>query len=144
MSNWNIYEKDREKFEKKIFEEFPEFFRNADDPMKSLMCFGVEIDPGWHDLIYKLLQDIKALNPEEGFEVVQIKEKFGGLRFYTNFGTDEIFELIHKAEDASYKICEICGKKGKLRNDIGWYLTLCNDHYKERKQDLISKKQLLS
>jgi len=61
------------------------------------------------------------------------KEKFGGLRFYINEGSDEIFNRITKAENDSYEICERCGEKGEIRRDIGWYLTLCNKHYKERK-----------
>ena len=65
----------------------------------------------------------------------QVKEKFGGLRFYYDPTeieiTDQIFDLVTRAETESYKICEECGKPGKLRNK-GWYVTLCNKCYKEK------------
>lgn len=68
---------------------------------------------------------------EHPFEVIQVKEKFGGLRFYTNFETEEISKLIENAEDKSYITCEECGKPGQLRKG-GWLLTLCNEHSEGR------------
>ena len=55
----------------------------------------------------------------------QVKEKFGGLRFYMTCGTDEIFNLIDEAEELSYKTCEECGKPGEEK-DTGWIRTLCD------------------
>ena len=57
---------------------------------------------------------------------VQVKEKFGGLRFYMTGGTDEIFDLIEKAEALSYKTCESCGAPGTQSNSK-WITTLCED-----------------
>jgi hypothetical protein len=55
--------------------------------------------------------------------VSQVKEKFGGLRFYMTFQTDRMDELIEIAEEESYTLCEECGKPGK---PIGmWIRTLC-------------------
>jgi hypothetical protein len=62
-------------------------------------------------------------------EVIQVKEKFGGLRFYINEGTDEIHQRIGQAELESMKTCEITGKLGKIRTDIGWHRTLCDEEY---------------
>lgn len=61
----------------------------------------------------------------------QIKEKFGGLRFYF-YGGDEFCEgVVHMAESMSYKTCETCGKPGKP-NEVGWISTLCEDCRKKR------------
>lgn len=55
------------------------------------------------------------------------------LRFYVGPATDEIFDLIHKAEDESYNICEICGKSGSLSvSKNGWYKTVCPYHRRTR------------
>jgi hypothetical protein len=67
--------------------------------------------------------------------LVQVKEKFGALRFYINTGSDEIFKKIHSYENQSYEICETCGEKGELRL-VGWYKTLCNKHHEERKPNI--------
>jgi replicative DNA helicase Mcm len=57
------------------------------------------------------------------------------LRFYINYGSDEIFKRISEAENLSYKTCETCGQVGELRTDIGWYTTLCDEHYTEKKNN---------
>lgn len=90
-----------------------------------------DVCDGWYPLIKELIEDLIALGWDK--QTCQVKEKFGGLRFYINSGSDEIFARISKAENDSYKICEKCGEKGELRRDIGWYKTLCDVHYEERK-----------
>ena len=68
------------------------------------------------------------------YEVLgKIKEKFGGLRFYINSGSGEIFNRISEAEDKSMEVCEVTGLPGKLRTDIRWYRTLCDEEYNKIK-----------
>lgn len=90
----------------------------------------LECDEGWYELIYNLCKDLK----EAGFDghVDQIKEKFGGLRFYISYGdntTDEVAKkcdkLIMYYEDSSIKTCETCGQDGEEVNLKGWIKTLC-------------------
>jgi hypothetical protein len=57
------------------------------------------------------------------------------LRFYMTSNTDEIDDLIDKAEEKSYKTCEECGCPGKLRNG-GWMTTLCDSCAKKKGYDL--------
>lgn len=121
----------RNEFWKKLYNAFPELFKHKDDKRQSLMYFGIEIDKGWYPIIYELtkkIYDINKKNKDIQTEVVQIKEKFGGLRYYIHSGTDEIFKLIRDAEKKSYETCEICGAPGKL-NTKGWYKTLCDKHW---------------
>jgi hypothetical protein len=120
--------------EQSLFNKYPTLFPNGRDvdPMESLICFGIECDDGWYELINKLCYDLVGLS-SGGNEcvVVQIKEKFGGLRFYVHGNNDAINSFISKAEKKSYTICETCGKKGKVRSDLFWIQTLCNEHYKK-------------
>lgn len=58
---------------------------------------------------------------------MQVKEKFGGLRFYYYGGDDYISGLVDMAESMSYIICEECGDKG-FPNKNGWIRTLCDKH----------------
>jgi hypothetical protein len=94
-------------------------------PITKCGFFGV--DSGWYPLIKELIEDLIKLGWDK--QTCQVKEKFGGLRFYINEGSNEIYERIVKAEKDSYEICEVTGKDGKLRNDIGWYRTLCDEEY---------------
>ena len=59
----------------------------------------------------------------------QIREKFGGLRFYMDGGTGAHWDIVDAAEAMSYYVCEQCGtmKNVKLYTK-GWHRTLCIDH----------------
>lgn len=66
---------------------------------------------------------------------VQIKEKFGGLRFYYDGGDDFIHAIVQMAELMSERTCEVCGDKGKLYQK-GWHRTLCKMHAEEQGYDV--------
>ena len=62
------------------------------------------------------------------FEVMQVKEKFGGLRFYVNCRKEEaIRQRIGVAAQESFRTCEVCGQPGKLR-ELRCIKTLCDEH----------------
>lgn len=123
-----------------LFKRYPKLFPVKDrrDPKKSLLYFGFECSDGWFELINKLCEDIqKEIDNDKQLEqitVVQIKEKFSRLRYYVDFGNQKIFDLIRKAESESGKICEECGNPGKLRDDLGWWKTLCDVCYGKRRK----------
>lgn len=76
------------------------------------------------------IDEAKAKMEEEEKKVPvasQVKEKFGGLRFYVNGATDKHWNYITFAESMSYRICEECGSPGKPYYD-GWHRTLCDVH----------------
>lgn len=124
--------------QQKLIKEFDFIKKSIDRAKKNsyfiiLISFGFEVGNGWFSLIWKLCEDLRKLNFNGYIE--QVKEKFGGLRFYVSNATDEQYKIIHKAENKSYKICEKCGKKGKLTKE-GWLITLCRKHRKERKRQI--------
>jgi len=113
--------------DKKLIAAFPKLYR------VQRMLWGFECGDGWYDLLYELSAELEALiDPDEEFPIcaVQVKEKFGGLRFYLSSETEEMSELIHKAEVKSEHTCEICGAPGRPRGG-GWIAVLCNTHEKE-------------
>ena len=59
----------------------------------------------------------------------QVKEKFGGLRFYVDGGDDWVYGAISMAESMSYRTCEVCGAPGVTRGE-GWIRTTCDQHSK--------------
>lgn len=121
-------------------EEFTEFLMNIGGvengfyidkgPIKDRSFFSV--GNGWLGFIKEMMKDIIKMNWDK--QTCQVKEKFGGLRFYINSASDEIHDRITQAETLSYEVCEECGEPGKLRTDIGWYLTLCDNHYNLKKK----------
>jgi hypothetical protein len=132
-----------------LCEKYPKIFRDRNgSPQATCMCWGFSCADGWYDLIdtlcYKIQQHVdqkisrqkyahargevkeEDLVPEEDLQVVaaQVKEKFGGLRFYVGYADEEVHGMIRMAEAMSYKLCEECGNPGKSSND-GWIRTLC-------------------
>jgi len=71
----------------------------------------------------------KAIAAGWNKEVCQVKEKFGGLRWYINGASKEVHDIISKYESVSYHICEECGEPGEQRAG-GWIKTLCDNHHK--------------
>lgn len=83
--------------------------------------FGIECGPGWDCLVLPLIKRCKI----EGVEITQIKEKYGGLRFYVASANDSLYAAIDDAEDLSYTICELCGEPGEAREGC-WIQTMCD------------------
>jgi hypothetical protein len=96
--------------------------------------FYFECGDGWYPLILALVKDLEILinkepqHERERYVVVQIKEKFGTLRFYTEEATEEMEQLITRAEHASALICEECGNKGTISYVNNWLKTRCASH----------------
>ena len=85
-----------------------------------------ECGKGWEKLLDKLYDDLVALGWDT--ELHQVKEKFGGLRFYIGYGSEEVYKRIRQAEKESEETCIRCGSPGKLRTEgRGWILTLCDE-----------------
>jgi hypothetical protein len=90
---------------------------------------------GWKELIVKLVEELDRV--EVPFKILQIKEKFGGLRFYVEIElepkdsddearVERFRKLISEAEDKSFEICEECGAPGFRASPFGWIFSLCN------------------
>jgi hypothetical protein len=63
--------------------------------------------------------------------VAQIKEKFGGLRFYYDGGDDQIRGMVRMAEAWADATCEDCGAPA-TKQTSGWIKTVCDKHFDER------------
>ena len=105
------------------------------NPFRAKKCFnpfegfGIECAEGWYDLLDKLctkIEKVLDIDPQakKDFMIAQIKEKFGGLRFYVHGASEKIHKHIDWAEKESFKICEGCGKPGKHYSNY-WYRTFC-------------------
>jgi len=71
--------------------------------------------------------------PHITFQINQIKEKFGGLRFYYSGGNNAIDGMTNLAESMSYSICEFCGTTENVGLTAGWYTTICKPCYDKNK-----------
>lgn len=85
-----------------------------------------------------IMEGLRGITPKvDWIRVEQIKEKFGGLRFYYQGGDDEISGMVRMAELWAGRSCETCGNLGERRSG-GWIRTLCDFHenlYQSRKNN---------
>ncbi len=125
----------QKELEDKLFNKYPKIFKQKDLPMsKTCMCWGIECGDGWYNILDILCKQIqwhidKNLKEDElegnvQVEATQVKEKFGGLRFYYHGGNDFINGLVWMAEGMSERTCERCGAPGKP-DSTSWVTTLC-------------------
>lgn len=81
---------------------------------------------GWAGLIDKVF----AAKPAN-VRIVQVKEKYAGLRIYTDRIDKQFDDLLFEVQNESLTICEECGKPGLVREG-GWWTTLCDEHSRGR------------
>jgi hypothetical protein len=113
----------------------------------------IRCDRGWYPLLVELDEQLRALLPN--YLIYQVKEKFGGLRYYwdpgeeaydsSDPGTEAVVggeaavaererhielaqKLVAGTERRAGVTCELCGAAGQLhRTPAGKYKTLCPD-----------------
>lgn len=81
------------------------------------------VGEGWASLINEVFDFIEQ-NKIHNVRIIQVKEKWGGLRIYTDMMHDKLDAKIADVQKRSFTICEVSGAPGKLRNCNGWYRTL--------------------
>lgn len=100
-----------------------------------------ELPDGWHALVsdsFDGLASLMAGHPDRKLHILQVKEKFGGLRFCWRLDTmtsdadallsDAVRDLVAVAEATSFTVCDVCGGSGLLRCDAGTLATRCDEH----------------
>lgn len=146
-----------EELQQKLFEKYPLIFAQKGlSAVQTCMCWGIDTGNGWYTIIDVLCRQIQEYidqtnrsheyrkqhgnleetdPPAHQVEAVQVKEKFGGLRFYYNGGDDYIRGLVDMAESMSYRTCELCGKPGRNTKG-GWVNTFCPEHAAQKNVEL--------
>ena len=130
---------------------FPRLFRGQHPRVWS------DLPQGWTELTGRLFADLDAMLDDDAakrFELVQIKEKFAGLRVYWSLGEEETLVLdilgsrstqrldkgpaeptalfdrirarVRQAGDEAATTCQRCGNGGASAGGSGWITTLCD------------------
>jgi hypothetical protein len=130
------------RLEEKLYKDFPDLYRNRVLPESiSRMCDGFCCGDGWFHIIYTLSEKIAKICDDHHIRddlypaAFQVKEKYGGLRYYidTHPKTPKhifmaIRDAIHDAEMLSEVTCDVCGEKGRVVEVRHWIYTRCDKH----------------
>lgn len=108
---------------------FPELFEK---------CFDYSCPAGWEDIVYEAC--VRFSDLDQPVDVVQVKQKFGSLRLYTNQYTPEIERIVKDAEEQCRHTCERCGSKDgsveRFSGTAGWILNLCKPCQVKRQEEI--------
>ena len=96
-----------------------------------------ECGKGWLPLIKEAIKIIKKYNKKQKdehfagslLEIIDIKEKWGGLDISLNYYVPEISQKMNEIRVKSFDICEQCGTNKNVSREWthGWIMTLCKD-----------------
>jgi hypothetical protein len=117
-------------FSTRMEEKFPKIFEKP--------YGGFAVGEGWWPILEKLCANIQShidWKTKQGHVipqvvVEQIKEKFGGLRFYYEGGDEYIDGLVSMAESWANAVCEDCGKPA-TKQTTGWIKNVCDEHFEK-------------
>lgn len=114
-----------------LYERYPLIFRQRNfATSESAMGRGIECADGWYPLLDGLC-DVLSHHARDGahplVEAVQVKQKFGGLRFDFEGGGDRSKGAVRLASAMSYRVCEETGRPGMLMVRNRWVRTLAED-----------------
>jgi hypothetical protein len=90
--------------------------------------YGKRVDcgEGWYQLIFDCDAELAAIDPD--YQVLQIKQKFGSLRFYCASNDESksktMSDVTLKYEQLSLRTCELTGKPGVIMKKGLWFKTL--------------------
>ena len=116
---------------KKLCEKYP--FLKCDDDYK--YTWADDMPKGWWMAFGEMLcNEIKAELIKwkflDEYQIVQIKEKYGELRWYDNGVPNgcKVWDIISKYSVLSENICIVCGKPDVPAMTYGWICPLCEKH----------------
>lgn len=93
-----------------------------------------DLPDGWLQLFLQCCEDLyeplKRAEYLDKFRFLDIKEKYGAMRFSTCRVNDEIFEILEKYEFLSQQVCCVCGKPATVITS-GWICPYCTVHIKD-------------
>ena len=136
---------------KKLIEEFPFLLprsRFFDKVPNNYDYSYTELDnmpEGWRKAFgIEMCKEIKAEllkhNYLNDYRILEIKEKYGGLRWYSGptLKDSNLLDIIHKYEDLSFKICIDCGKQAEYISK-GWISPYCKNCKKIHEKNSATK-----
>lgn len=102
----------------------------------------MEVEQGWYKMISLLIKDLRKelirCNYLNDYRIMQVKEKYGGLRWYSG-GIPIDCDADKIADDYEYLSNYVCCKCGSLEahnvNVFGWYTTICRDCFNKQMEN---------
>lgn len=114
----------------KIFEDKLNAFESILDSIRGTRHFSFECGNGWYPAIHASLSFASKRNEEKqlGLRIIQVKEKFAGLRIYHRGGDEQVEACFSAASVIAGSMCDVCSRLGYADNQGGWVAVRCEEH----------------
>jgi hypothetical protein len=126
----------------RLIDRYPDLFRRTVEG-RDLATGCPSVEDGWRAIVETASARIAVAvdgYPAGSLTITQIKQKYGGLRIYTDSHglPDDVLEKVEDAIDLAEAradcTCERCGDEGSLHDDAGWLITRCELHAQGKRQ----------
>jgi len=91
----------------------------------------IDVDSGWYQIVIDCDDELSEIDPN--YSLLQVKEKFGGLRYYFQPSNSDFREkmdaVVDKYEKLAAQTCELTGEHGVLMKSIGNFYKTLNPEY---------------
>lgn len=119
---------------RKLCEKYPFLKINDLDGDPYAYTWLDDVPDGWRKaFVEQMCEEIKQALLEKGgekslheYEIMQIKEKYGTLRWYDFNAPSKVQDIIDKYEDISADICIKCGESATVMT-TGWIRPYCDE-----------------
>lgn len=114
----------------KLVNDFPFLIpKNFETPYYGDWTYLDDMPIGWKEsfgiaLCHELRKALIEADEFETYEILQVKEKFGALRWYDNSNSSKIREVIRRYEYLSRYVCAQCGSPATVVS-TGWVIPFC-------------------
>lgn len=149
--NKRIKKKQQKLKNKKLCKRYPFLIIRdwEDEPLGYEFIYLDDMPEGWKrafgiDMCEDIRRVLVKANYLYTYRIVQLKEKYGGMRLYSDGAPSSIYreleDVIDKYEDLSYRTCIHCGRPA-TKISLGWISPFC-DECAEKLSDRIKFKEI--
>jgi hypothetical protein len=123
--------------ESRLFDAYPELYRaRLGAENVAIKTLGIECGDGWFHLLADLSEELvesairagRRTSQSDWPAIVQVKQKFGGLRVYLGLPDDRYTPILESYRLKSHKTCEECGQPGETGRSSHGVITACSNH----------------
>ena len=128
----------KNELQEQLFTRFPWTRPDESDTMSNYTRYQLDCGDGWFQLLWDLFTEIESLYQSRDTEIQltirQVKQKFGSLTVYIQYGLPEVYEIVNRYQKLSETVCEGCAIESSIQQRNYYFSTLCDPCYKIKLQ----------
>jgi len=110
----------KKELKKQLLANYSDLFNSESPPL-------FDCGNGWYDLLVEFFDKLRSMEKPDGFKILTVKQKYGGLNVWGRPYSDFIDDMYYELERSSHYVCEECGSRSgvKFITVKGWEQVAC-------------------